>query len=69
MRCSKVSFGTEADALERLGQITVRAMLGDRRSPSTGWWGHLPSATYRCRCGSWHLTSRPWTGAISSDRK
>lgn len=66
MKCLKVPFGTETDALQRLGEITVKAMSGDRFSPSTGWWGHLPCAAYRCRCGSWHLTSHPLTGAISS---
>lgn len=64
----KRTFTTERAARDELARITVRAMLGERRGKAH-WSGDeatLETGTYECRCGGWHLTSRPWDGNVVS---
>lgn len=68
----KVVFPTEADAVAELAAITVRAMQGSRRG-NAHWEGDtspLECGTFECGrgCGGWHLTSRPWNGAVVNPR-
>ncbi|AWY06540.1 hypothetical protein HOT45_gp38 [Gordonia phage Trine] len=50
-RKGKRKFATEADAERTLHNIWRN---GWHRGP-----GYMPCRSYLCRCGHWHLTSRP----------
>ena len=48
-RSGKKHFDTRAAAEQAMHTLWAR-----------GRGGRLPSRTYRCDCGSWHLTSKPY---------
>lgn len=47
MKCKKVKYGSEKDALFALDKIKQES---NRKV--------IPLRTYKCHCGAWHLTSR-----------
>ncbi len=54
MNCVKTKYNSEAIALEDIARIKLKST---RKK--------IPTGTYKCKCGFWHLTSQPnWNDKI-----